>query len=78
MWVHNAKPTQMVRNTLQYFRLDPALRVEKIKQWNPPVWWPLWLLLGLALLGAFPAYKVVKRRESATAIERRSIRPRRL
>ncbi|MEO6959839.1 MAG: peptide ABC transporter substrate-binding protein, partial [Burkholderiaceae bacterium] len=67
-WVGNAKPTQMVRDTLQYYRIDPALRAEKIAQWNAPVWWPLWLLAGLALLGLYPAYRVIKRRESATAL----------
>lgn len=67
-WVGNAKPTQMVRDTLQYYRINPALRAEKIAQWNAPVWWPLWLLVGLALLGLVPAYRVIRRRESATAL----------
>src|SRR5690606_20718946 len=39
-WVGNAKPTQMVRNTLQYLKIDPALRAARIDQWNRPVWWP--------------------------------------
>ncbi len=67
-WVSNAKPTQMVRNTLQYYRIDPALRAQKIEQWNPPVWWPVWLVLALLALGLYPAYKVVKRRERASAL----------
>src|SRR5699024_3198067 len=40
-WVANAKPTQMVRNTLQYYRLDPQLRADSIRAWNAPVWWRL-------------------------------------
>lgn len=67
-WVRNAKPTQMVRNTLQYYRVDPALREKKIELWNPPVWWPLWLMLALAGLGVYPAYRVIKRRERASAL----------
>jgi len=67
-WVGNAKPTQMVRNTLQYYRIDPDLRMREIKRWNEPIWWPLWLLLGLGVLGVYPAYNVIKRRERATAI----------
>lgn len=67
-WVHNAKPTQMVRNTLQYYRLDPAMRAEKIRQWNRPVWWPAWLLLALLLAGVYPAYRVIRRREALTAL----------
>jgi len=65
-WVGNAKPTEMVRNTLQYLRLDPALRVEKIRQWNVPVWWPLWVLGGLALLGAWLVWRAARRRDQAT------------
>ncbi|HEY9280568.1 MAG TPA: ABC transporter substrate-binding protein [Eoetvoesiella sp.] len=67
-WVGNTKPTQMVRNTLQYYRLDPALRTKKIKEWNSPVWWPLWLVLALAVLGVYPAYRIIKRREQASAL----------
>jgi ABC-type transport system substrate-binding protein len=67
-WVGNAKPTEMVRNMLQYLRLDPALRVEKIRQWNVPVWWPLWLLGGLALLGAWLIWRAARRRDQATAV----------
>jgi ABC-type transport system substrate-binding protein len=69
-WVHNAKPTQMVRNTLQYLRIDPATRVREINRWNAPVWWPIALvvLLLLALAGAF--WHVMRRRETATALVR--------
>lgn len=67
-WVANAKPTQMVRNTLQYLRIDPAMRAARIKAWNPPVWWPLWLLLGIAVAGVYPAWRIIKRRERATAL----------
>jgi len=67
-WVANAKPTQMVRNALQYLRIDPSMRAERIESWNPPVWWPLWLLLAAALLGVYPAMRIIRRRERATAL----------
>lgn len=67
-WVANAKPTQMVRNTLQYLRIDPAMRAARIEAWNPPVWWPLWLLLAIAAAGVYPAWRIIKRRERATAL----------
>lgn len=67
-WVGNAKPTQMVRNTLQYYRIDPALRARKIEQWNAPVWWPLWLLAAVALAGAGWAWRLARRRDRATAV----------
>lgn len=66
-WVSNAKPTQMVRNTLQYYRVDPSLRTERIAAWNPPVFWPLWLLLAGVLLLVWPAWRIIRRRERATA-----------
>lgn len=67
-WVANAKPTQMVRNTLQYLKLDPHTRADRVAQWNWPVWWPLWLGLLVLALGVWPAWRVLKRREQATAL----------
>lgn len=66
-WVNNAKPTQMVRNTSQYLRVDPEQRVNKVREWNVPRWWPLWLVVGLLLIGVWPAWRVIRRREQATA-----------
>ena len=65
----NAKPTQMVRNTLQYMKVDPALREAKIREWNSPLWWPL-LLLPLAVAAAvWPAWRTLRRRERQTALD---------
>jgi len=30
-WVGNAKPTQMVRNVLQFMKIDSNLRVQKLR-----------------------------------------------
>jgi ABC-type transport system substrate-binding protein len=68
-WVGNAKPTQMVRDTLQYYHLDPELRASKIAQWNTPVWWPLWLLAGLLAVGVLAAWWVARRRDRSIALE---------
>jgi len=67
-WVRNAKPTQMVRNTLQYYRIEPALRAQKIQQWNAPVWWPLWLLAAVLAVGAGLAWRTARRRDRAAAL----------
>lgn len=67
-WVGNAKPTQMVRNTLQFYRIDPELRARKIKEWNQPVWWPLWLLAGLVAVGGLLAWQTARKRDRATAL----------
>lgn len=67
-WVGNAKPSQMVRNTLPYLKIDAELRARKIAEWNEPVWWPLGLLAVLLLLLVWPAMHLLRRRETATAL----------
>ncbi|YCH25264.1 ABC transporter substrate-binding protein [Pseudomonas sp. D2-5] len=75
-WVYNAKPTQMVRDQLRYLRLDPVLRERKILEWNQPILWPLGVLLGLALLAVWPAWRILQRREHQTAFgDEREARP---
>lgn len=44
-WVGNAKPTQMVRDSLQYLRIDSEQRVALTRQWNKPIWWPMLLFI---------------------------------
>ena len=63
-WVGNAKPSDMVRNTLQYMKIDPALRVERVREWNRPVWWPLALLALAGLLVVALAWRTLKRRDA--------------
>ena len=66
-WVGNAKPTQMVRNTLQYMKIDAELRAKKIAQWNPSVWWPLGLLLLVLGVIIGSAWRVLRRQDKQTA-----------
>lgn len=61
-WYQNAKPNLMANNTLKYLRIDPELRVRKQAEWNQPLLWPLGALLGLLVLGTFPAVAVYRRR----------------
>ncbi len=67
-WVGNAKPSQMVRNTLPYLKIDTELRARKIREWNGPVWWPVGLLLLLAFALVWPAVRMIRQRERATAL----------
>lgn len=66
-WVGNAKPTQMVRNTLQYLKIDPALRQQKINQWNTPRWWPFFALLVVIVFVILPAWRAIRRQDKQTA-----------
>lgn len=64
-WVGNAKPTQMVRNTLQYYRIDTEQRAASIRAWNNPVWWPLWLLVVVGVFGVGMIVRVARQRDRA-------------
>ena len=67
-WVGNAKPTQMVRNTLQYMKIDSDLRSTKIAEWNPPVWWPLLVLFSLLGLLIWPAWRALRAQAQQNAM----------
>lgn len=68
-WVGNARPSEMVRNTLPYLKIDTGLRERKIHEWNQPVWWPLGLILLLVLLLVWPAIRLIRQRERAVALD---------
>ena len=61
-WVHNSKPSLMVRDHGRYLRLDTTERQQRLAQWNQPVWWPLIALLaGVALLIALLMRSLLRR-----------------
>jgi len=66
-WYHNVKPNLMANNTLKYKRLDPQLRDVQRRLWNPPIVWPLVLLLVVLVLSAVPAVALYRRRERSAA-----------
>ena len=66
-WVHNGKPSILIRDMAKYYRVDPVVRTQKQAEWNSPVLWPLALIgVGLALL-VWIGRRSFKARESATA-----------
>jgi ABC-type transport system substrate-binding protein len=67
-WVHNGKPSIMVRDQAQYYRLDTADRARSLREWNKPVYLPL-VLLVLILGGmAWWAARMVRARDMQTAL----------
>lgn len=63
-WVRNAKPSQMVRDTIRYYGVDTKERVASIEAWNRPVLWPgALLLLALCGIGLF-VYQHVGRKNT--------------
>jgi len=66
-WVHNGKPSILIRDMAQYYRVDPALRVRMQAAWNRPIAWPMILpaLVGALLIAL--AWRGWRAREQATA-----------
>jgi hypothetical protein len=63
-WVHNGKPSNIIRDQMSYLRVDPTQRVEKIRQWNQAVLWPLILLPLVIGLLLWPAVSIWRRRQN--------------
>ncbi len=62
-WYHNAKPNLMANNSLKYRRIDPAQRAQKRDEWNQPLFWPLWIMAVVFVLGTLPAVITYIRKE---------------
>ena len=68
-WVFNGKPSNIIRDQLQYLRIDAALRVRLVEQWNRANPVPLLVFLALLVVAAWPAWLAWKRRQNATVTE---------
>lgn len=66
-WYGNVKPNLMANNTLKYKRIEPELRNQRQQAWNPPVVWPLMVLLVLIVVTVIPAVMVYRRHERSAA-----------
>ena len=66
-WYGNVKPNLMANNTLKYKRVDAATRLERQQAWNPPVVWPLYLLMILLVAIVVPAIRHYRKRERSSA-----------
>jgi oligopeptide transport system substrate-binding protein len=65
-WYDNAKPMFFGNNTLKYKAIDPEKRQQLRLAWNQPVTTPLWVALGLLVLGTIPATVTIYRRQRGT------------
>jgi len=77
-WVGNGKPSNIIRDSLPYLRIDAPLRTSKIKEWNQAIWWPLAALPLLLLAVAWPAWQAWKRRQLQRAVQTGVATPRSL
>jgi ABC-type oligopeptide transport system substrate-binding subunit len=77
-WVSNGKPSNIIRDSLPYLRIDTQLRSNKIKEWNQGIWWPVAILPLLLLAVAWPAWQAWRRRQSQRAVQATSQSQRRL
>jgi ABC-type transport system substrate-binding protein len=66
-WVGNGKPAQLGYDRLMYLKVDPALRAQKIAEWNRPNWWPVVAIVIALVLSVLPALRAWRRRERETA-----------
>ncbi len=66
-WVHNGKPSILIRDMAKYYRVDAELRAKKLAEWNQPIRWPLALLAAALLALAWGARRSFRARETATA-----------
>jgi oligopeptide transport system substrate-binding protein len=53
-WLHYVKPFGMSTPSVKYRDIDPALRAKRRAEWNRPVVWPAYALLGLGVLIVLP------------------------
>lgn len=67
-WVLNGKPSIMVRDQAQYYRLDTANRERSLREWNQPHYLPLVLLLAVLAGMAWWARRIFLAREQTTAL----------
>ena len=64
-WFKNVLPSAMANNTLKYKRIDAKLRVEKQKEWNQPVIFPLILFILFLTASGFFLHKIYRNRQKA-------------
>ena len=62
-WLKNSKPNALGGGNFKYLRIDASQRTQSRQAWNQPIVWPLWVCLGLLILGTIPAVITIWKRE---------------
>lgn len=53
-WNAPMKANDVANNTLKYHSIDPILRDKLRKEWNPPIVWPFFVVIGIIILLCLP------------------------
>lgn len=56
-WMKNVKPAGLSLPAIKYRDIDPEERAKKRAEWNEPVLWPAWLLIGLVAAAIVPGIR---------------------
>ena len=67
-WYQNIRPNLMANNTTKYLRINGQQREAYQRKWNAPVWWPMGLILAIGVLLVWPAVRLYRQKERATAL----------
>ena len=67
-WYENVKPNLMANNTMKYKRIDAQTREQMRQAWNPPLMWPLYVLMTLFVIAIIPAIRGYQKREQARGL----------
>ncbi|TAK74689.1 MAG: peptide ABC transporter substrate-binding protein [Aquabacterium sp.] len=67
-WVHNGKPSVMVRDMARFYRLDLADRTKSVAEWNKPVYWPVVLFVAALVALVWGARRALQARADAVAL----------
>ena len=66
-WLGNAKANEMSDNKLKYLKVEPDRREPLRREWNPPIVWPIVVVLLLLIISVIPAIRTYRRRERMAA-----------
>jgi len=66
-WVGPTKPNVFARNSLKYLRIQPERRKDLQELWNPPIFWPLYFILGIFFLLLLPVVIRYIKKQRASA-----------